>query len=126
MGVLAAFAIAAVLLAAVGLYGVISYSVAQRAQELGVRAALGARGPDLMWLVLRQAGLFAVVGVSIGGAATFATRKLIATQLYGIGPNDPMTLAIAAAGLGLVALIASAVPTVRAARADPLNVLKSE
>ena len=126
MVMLGAFACMALLLAAVGLYGVISYSVAQRTQELGIRAALGALPGDLMRLVLRQAMMFAVTGVALGIVGALATGRLIASQLFGVGPSDPLTLSVAAMLLGVVAVIASVVPTRKAAKADPLEALRAE
>jgi putative ABC transport system permease protein len=124
--VLGVFAVAALLLAAVGLYGVISYSVAQRSQELGVRLALGAQRFDLVWLVIGEAAVLALAGIAIGSAGAIASRRLMAAQLFGIGPNDPATLALAAVGLALVALAAAAVPTIRAAYANPLDALRAD
>jgi putative ABC transport system permease protein len=123
---LAAFAIMALTLAAVGLYGVISYSVAERTQELGIRAALGALPSDLMRLVLRHAGALAGTGILLGLAGAFTARRLIASQLFGVGPSDPVTLVGATVLLLIVALVASMVPTRRAARADPLAALRAE
>jgi putative ABC transport system permease protein len=123
---LAAFAIMALTLTAVGLYGVISYSVAQRTQELGIRAALGALPRDLMRLVLRHAAALAATGILLGLAGALAARRLIASQLFGVGPSDPMTLVGATVLLLIVALVASMVPTRRAARADPLEALRAD
>ena len=119
------FAGLALLLAAVGLYGVISYSVAQRTQELGVRAALGARQSDLMRLVFRQGTGVLVAGLAVGGVAAFGLSGLIASQLYGIGARDPSTFAVAGALLAIVALAATFVPALRATRSDPLQALRA-
>ena len=120
---LGTFAGLALLLAAVGLYGVISYSVAQRTQELGVRAALGARQSDLMRLVFRQGTGVLVAGLAVGAVVAFGFSGLIASQLYEIGPRDPATFAIAGALLAFVALAATLVPALRATRSDPLQAL---
>ena len=123
---LGTFAGLALLLAAVGLYGVISYSVAQRTQELGLRAALGARQSDLMALVFRQGTGVLVAGLVVGALGAFGLSGLIANQLYGVGPRDPATFAIAGALLAFVALAATFVPALRATRSDPLQALRAE
>jgi predicted permease len=123
---LGTFAGLALLLAAVGLYGVISYSVAQRTQELGLRAALGARQSDLMRLVFRQGTGVLVAGLAAGAVAAFGFAGLIASQLYGIGPRDPATFAVAGGLLAIVALAATFVPALRATRSDPLQALRAE
>lgn len=126
MMLLGGFALAALLLAAIGLYGVISYSVAQRTQELGVRAALGALPRDLMWLVLRQTAVVVAIGLALGAAGALAARALIAAQLFGVSARDPSTLAAAAVLLAGVAFVATIVPTRRAAVADPLEALRAD
>ncbi|HEV2180842.1 MAG TPA: ABC transporter permease, partial [Gemmatimonadaceae bacterium] len=107
MLLLGGFALAALLLAAIGLYGVISYTVAQRTQELGVRAALGALPRDLMALVLRQTALLVAIGLALGAAGAVAARALVAWQLFGIGAGDPATLTMAAVVLASVAFVAT-------------------
>jgi putative ABC transport system permease protein len=119
-----AFAALALLLAGVGLYGVVSYAVAQRTQELGVRAALGASRGHIIRLVLRQ-GLSAVVlGSVIGIVGSFVVGRLIASHLFGVESNDPAALVAAILALGTTALVAAGVPAMRAARADPLDALR--
>jgi putative ABC transport system permease protein len=125
-GMLGAFALAALVLAAVGLYGVISYSVAQRSQELGVRAALGAARWDLMRLVLEQSLGFAAAGIAIGLAGSVAAGRLLTNQLFGVGSSDPLVLGGVAAVLIVVAIVASARPTLLATRANPLEALRSD
>jgi predicted permease len=125
-GLLSAFAAVAVVLAAMGLYGVIAYTVAQRTREIGIRAALGASTASLLALVMRQG--MAMIGVGLGtglGTALIVTR-LLRTFLFGIGPSDPMTIAAVASVLTGVALVACCVPARRATRIDPLIALKSE
>lgn len=122
---LGAFATIALLLAAVGLYGVISYSVAQRTQELGIRAALGASPGDLRRVVLGQAAGFIVAGIVLGVLGALAARSLIAAQLFGVAPTDPVTFAVAGSVLALCALVASLVPMRRAARSDPMQALRA-
>jgi ABC-type antimicrobial peptide transport system permease subunit len=123
---LGTFAGLALLLAAVGLYGVISYSVAQRTQELGLRAALGARQFDLMKLVFRQGTGVLAAGLAVGALGAFGLSGLIASQLYGIGPRDPATFVVAGALLAIVALAATFVPALRATRSDPLQAMRAE
>jgi putative ABC transport system permease protein len=111
------------ILAAIGIYGVIAYSVSQRTQEIGVRLALGAAPQDVVGLVIRQALRPVLAGLIIGvGGALFAT-SLIATQLVGVGPRDPLTIASVSAAFVVVAVAASWVPARRAAAVDPMQAL---
>jgi putative ABC transport system permease protein len=120
------FAGLALLIAAVGLFGVLSYTVAQRSRELAVRSALGARPAQLLGLVLRQGLAVAAAGVALGLVAASALVQLIAAMLYGVTTRDPVTYVAVPAILLVVALVACAVPAVRAARVDPLGVLKGD
>jgi putative ABC transport system permease protein len=122
--VIVAFAVSALVLAAIGLYGLISYSVAQRRQELGVRAAIGARPRHLMQLVLGQSVRLTMVGIVCGAAAAVAVSRLLSAQLFGIGVRDPRVYAVVALLILVVALFASALPTLRATRANPLDALR--
>ena len=122
--VISAFAVSALVLAAIGLYGLISYSVAQRRQELGVRAAIGARPRDLMGLVLGQSLRVTVVGIVCGAAAALAVSRLLSAQLFGISGRDPRVYAAVAVLILVVTLLASALPTRRASRANPLDALR--
>lgn len=124
--ILGTFAALALILAGVGLYGVISYSVVQRTQELGLRAALGARRPDLVRLVLRQGLGLVAIGLVLGAMASLGFGRLMASQLFGVGPRDGVTFAAVAAVLALVALAATALPALRATRADPLVALRQD
>jgi predicted permease len=124
--VLGGFAASALLLAAIGLYGVVNYSVAQRTREFGIRAAIGAGTGNLIALVLRQTALLVGAGIVSGIAISFGTRRLIAAQLFGIAASDVSELLLTAALLAVVGLLASAVPTLRAARSDPLEALRAE
>ncbi len=120
------FAALALVLAGIGLYGVVSYSVVQRTQELGVRSALGATGGDIVRMVLRQ-GLSAVaIGGVAGVAGALASGRVLASHLYGVGAHDTVALIGAVVVLGLTAVVAAGVPALRAARADPLDALRSE
>jgi predicted permease len=124
--VIGAFAVTALVLAAIGLYGLISYSVAQRRQELGVRAAIGARPRDLMQLVLGQSVRVTVIGLVWGAGGALAVSRLLSAQLFGVGERDPRVYAAAAALILVVALAASALPTLRATRAAPLDALRMD
>jgi putative ABC transport system permease protein len=123
---LTVFSVVALLLAAVGTYSVISYSVAERTHEIGLRAALGANAANLRWLVLSQGLLLSVVGLGIGAAGSFVLARTLATLLYGVGSHDPLTFASAAAAVVLATLVACLVPAWRATRVDPLVALRSE
>ena len=126
MLLLSIFAGAALLLAAIGLYGVISYSVAQRTRELGIRIALGAQRGDVLRLILRQGMAVVAAGVIFGVAASLGLTRLIASLLYGISANDPLTFLLFSVALVLVAFIACWLPARRAARVDPVIALRAE
>lgn len=120
------FAATALLLAAIGLYGVLAYAVGQRTREIGIRLALGARRGEVLRMVMGQAGKLSLAGVTIGlGAAVLASRVLRA-QLFEVAPTDAATYIVVAIGLLLVALIASWIPARRAARIDPLTALRHD
>jgi ABC-type antimicrobial peptide transport system permease subunit len=119
-----AFAALAAVLAAVGLYGVLAYAVAQRAREFGVRAALGATGGDLRRLVVGQVVRLVTVGGLAGLAAGLAVGRAARALLYGVGAHDPLAVTAAAVLLALVALGAGYLPARRAARADPMRALR--
>jgi putative ABC transport system permease protein len=123
---LAAFALLALTLAGVGIHGVISYAVARRTREIGVRMALGARAPEVLGLVLRQGLLLAGLGVLAGLAGALALRRVVAGMLFGVAPSDPLTLAAVAAVLLAVALVACYAPARRAANVDPAVALRCE
>jgi putative ABC transport system permease protein len=123
---LAGFALAAALLAAVGLYGVIALNVGARTAEFGVRMALGARPGDVRRLVVRQGMALALAGVALGTVAALAATRLLRGLLYGVGAADPPTYAAVAAGLVAVALAACWLPACRATAADPVTALRHE
>jgi putative ABC transport system permease protein len=126
MLLLSIFAGAALLLAAIGLYGVISYSVAQRTRELGIRIALGAQRSDVLRLILRQGMTLVAAGVVFGIAASLGLTRLIASLLYGIGANDPITFVLLSTALVFVAFIACWLPARRASAVDPIVALHAE
>ena len=123
---LGAFAMLAMALAAMGLHGVIAYSVSQRTREIGVRVALGAEGQDVVRLILRQGLSLAAAGVTIGVAGAFAATRALRTLLYGVQPGDPVTFAVVAAVLLGIALAAAYAPARRAARLDPVEALRAD
>jgi putative ABC transport system permease protein len=126
MLLLGLFAALAMTLAAVGVYGVVSYSCSRRAREFGIRAALGAGRREILGLVLRQAGGIAVVGVAVGLAAAFGATRLLAGFLYGTKPDDAATFVFVPAGLLAVALLAGYLPARRAGKLDPARLLREE
>jgi putative ABC transport system permease protein len=126
MLLLAIFAGAALVLAAVGIYGVMSYSVAQRAHEMGIRMALGATRAHILRLVLGQSLSLAAAGVVAGGAGSLLLMRLISNLLFDVKPADPANLLLVAALLTMVALLASYIPARRATLVDPLNTLRQE
>jgi len=126
MILLMVFAVLALLLAAVGIYGVISYVVGQRGHEIGIRMALGAQPQDILRLILGGGGKLAGIGVVLGLAAALGLTRLMASLLYGIGPTDPLTFAGVALLLMLVALAAAYIPARRAANLNPMAALRDE
>lgn len=121
-----AFAILALTIACVGLYGTISYGVARRTGEIGIRMALGARRGPVLWMVLREVVVLAGVGLAISVPIALGTSKFLASFFFGIKPNDPRTLAMAVTILIVAALAAGAIPARRASRVDPMSALRHE
>jgi putative ABC transport system permease protein len=124
MLLLTIFAGCALLLAAVGIYGVISYSVSQRTAELGIRMAVGANAAEVLRLVMGQAAMLAGWGVAVGIAGAMVLSRVMANQLYGISALDPTTFVSVSFGLVAVALLAAFIPALRAARIDPVVALQ--
>src|SRR5438552_6809372 len=125
-GLLAIFAGIAVLLAAVGIYGVVSYSVSQRMYEMAVRVALGASPGDLLKLVIGKATLMVMVGLALGAVAALGLTRVLASLLYDTSPTDPVTWVAAGALLAAVALLACYFPARRVTKVDPLTILRHE
>lgn len=124
--VLNAFAITALVLAVVGIYGVMAYSVARRAREIGLRIAMGAQRRWVVGMVVRQGMRLALVGIVIGMAAATGLTRLMTTLLYDVDPVDPQTYGFVAVLLAAAALAACVAPAAKAARVDPLTALRSE
>jgi putative ABC transport system permease protein len=120
------FAALAVVLAVVGIYGVIAYTVQQRTREIGIRIALGASRERVVAMVVRRGLMLALAGITLGSAAAYAVSRVLQSLLYGVGARDPITFIAVAALLGVVAVLASWVPARRAARVDPLAAMRAE
>jgi len=126
MTLLGVFAVLALVLAAAGIYGVMAHLVALRTPEIGVRLTLGARPAAVMRQVLREGAIQALIGLTIGLVASLALMQGLRTILFGIEPTDPLTLVAVGVSLMLVALVAVAVPALRAMRIDPVTALRAQ
>ncbi len=120
------FGLLALVLACVGLYGIMAHAVVRRTNEIGIRMALGAERHDIIWMVLRESLSLVAIGVAIGVPAALGAARLISSQLFGLNPSDPVTLLTAAFLLTLVAALAGYLPARRASRVDPLVALRYE
>jgi ABC-type antimicrobial peptide transport system permease subunit len=120
------FGVLATILAMVGLYGVVSYMVARRRNEIGVRMALGANRNNILLMVLREAAILLGIGLAIGTGLALAAGTAAASMLYGLNPRDPLTLGAAIAGMAGVAMLASLLPAHRAATVHPVEALREE
>jgi ABC-type antimicrobial peptide transport system permease subunit len=116
----------AVLLAAIGLYGVMAHAVTRRYREIGIRMALGAKSGSVLWLVLRDTALMIGIGACIGLPAALALTRLVSSFLYGLTPQDPLSIALATGGLIVVTALAGYIPARRATRVDPMIALRYE
>jgi len=116
----------AVVMAAIGLYGTMAYSVTRRTQELGIRMALGAQRRTILWMVLRETLVMVTTGIAVGLAASAAATRLISSMLFGIAPTDPITISLAIGMMLAVALLAGYVPAHRAMKVDPMRALRYE
>jgi ABC-type antimicrobial peptide transport system permease subunit len=123
---LASFGGLALLLAAIGIYGVMAYSVAQRKQEIGIRIALGAEQRDIVSSVIRQGFALAFTGIAAGVISAFGLTRFLSAQLYGVKPTDPVSFTAVPLVLTAVALLATYVPARRASRVDPMTALRYE
>jgi ABC-type antimicrobial peptide transport system permease subunit len=120
------FSLFALLLAAIGLYGIMSYAVTRRTSEIGIRIALGARASDVVRLVMKETMWLVVIGVAIGLSAALATTRLISALLFGLTPADPLTIAVAALLMIAVAALAGYLPARKASRVDAMTALRYE
>ena len=122
----ASFGLLATLLAAIGLYGVMSYTVSRRTREIGIRIALGAERHSVLWLVLREVAFLTFIGIAVGAPSALGLSQFVKSQLFGIEPTDPATLLIAAGTLAFVGLLAGYIPARRAAGVEPVFALRYE
>ena len=120
------FALLALVLGSIGIYGIVSYAVTQRTQEIGVRMALGARAGDILHLILKHGVVLVLSGVVIGIAGAFALTRFLASLLFGVTPTDTLTFVIVSVIFFLIAMIASFIPARRATKVDPLVALRYE
>jgi putative ABC transport system permease protein len=124
LSLMSIFALSALLLAALGLYGVMAFVVSQRAQEFGIRLALGARPRDILGLAFRPGLMLTATGTIVGLGASIVVTRLMASLLFGVSASDPMTFAVVPGLLGMVTMAACFIPARRATRVSPMEVLK--
>jgi predicted permease len=120
------FGVVAIMLVATGLYGILAYSVSRRIYEIGIRMALGAQRSSVLWMVMRDSLVMGSIGILVGLPLVFASARLLTSLLYGLAPNDPLTICMALVGIASVTVAASLIPARRAASVDPIRALKYE
>jgi ABC-type antimicrobial peptide transport system permease subunit len=120
------FALLALVLACIGLYGVMSDNVVRRTLEIGIRMALGAQSGSVLWLILKECLLLLGIGVAVGVPVTLGAGQLVQSQLFGLSPSDPFTVATAVLSIAVVTLLAAYLPARRASRVDPVVALRFE
>ena len=120
------FGVLAAVLAAIGLYGVMAYTVTRRTREIGIRVALGAERRTVLWLVLREVAWMSVIGIGVGLPVAIGLSRMVESQLYGLTPNDPITYAVAIAAMACIAALAGLIPANRASQVDPIRALRYE
>jgi putative ABC transport system permease protein len=126
MVLLSAFSIASLALAAIGIYGILAYSVSERTREIGVRVALGAEPGRIVVLIIRAAAQFVIAGAIVGIGGAFALTGFLKSMLFRIGPRDPLTFVVVPAILAAIALAAAYLPARRAAHLDPMEALRAD
>jgi ABC-type antimicrobial peptide transport system permease subunit len=122
----AAFALLALVLASVGIYGIVSYSVTQRTHEIGIRIALGARAANVLSLIMKNGLMLVLTGIAIGIAGALALTRFLTTLLFGVTPTDALTFVFVSGIFFVIAIVASLIPAFRATRVDPLIALRYE
>jgi ABC-type antimicrobial peptide transport system permease subunit len=120
------FSLLALLLAAIGLYGVMSYNVVRRTNEIGIRLALGAQSPAVLWMILRESLFLLAIGVALGLPLTLAATRVVKQQLFGLSALDPMTYILAIAVVSGMTILAAWLPARRAAKVDPMVALRCD
>jgi ABC-type antimicrobial peptide transport system permease subunit len=125
-GLCGCFAVLALLIASVGLYGSVAYAVARRTGEIGIRMDLGAQSRRIVWMVLREVVALAAVGLGIGMAVAYSLTRFVASFLFGMQPHDPLALSVSVAVLAGAAVLAGYAPALRASRIDPMAALRHE
>jgi len=120
------FAALALILACIGLYGVMAYRVARRTREIGIRIAVGASRHSVVWMMVRETLLLVTIGAALGTLASLAATRYVAGQLFGVTPRDPVAIVVALSVLGVVTMVAAYVPARQASRIDPVRALRAE
>jgi ABC-type antimicrobial peptide transport system permease subunit len=120
------FSVLALLLACIGLYGMMAYRVVRRTREIGIRMAVGARQQSVVWMMVRETLLLVAAGSALGTLVSLGVNQFIAAQLFGVTPRDPAAIAVALVVLGCVTLVAGYVPARHASRIDPVKALRAE